>query len=200
MCFKTLGKIMTNPVEAVKDAKKKKDVSGTVLILMLSWLLIGLSLSLVSLNTYNLIVSISVGITIVIIGSLLSVFVGYLLTKIMNILGGSGKFIDGVIVISYSIFPITPAFLVTALLSMIDPAVGFIGFILMAVQIAQGFSIYFRATGDLFKTNMTKVLIGFLIMLYVLMLSMSLTLALTSGTTISLFDQMMSPLGLVQPL
>lgn len=191
---------MTNPVEAVKDAKKKKDVSGTVLILMLSWLLIGLSLSLVSLNTYNLIVSISVGITIVIIGSLLSVFVGYLLTKIMNILGGSGKFIDGVIVISYSIFPITPAFLVTALLSMIDPAVGFIGFILMAVQIAQGFSIYFRATGDLFKTNMTKVLIGFLIMLYVLMLSMSLTLALTSGTTISLFDQMMSPLGLVQPL
>ena len=76
MCLKTIKKILTNPVEAIKDAKKKRDVSSTVLVMMLSWAMIGISLSLVSLNTYNMIVSISVGITIIIIGSIVQEIFG----------------------------------------------------------------------------------------------------------------------------
>ncbi|MFH0929193.1 MAG: Yip1 family protein [Candidatus Aenigmatarchaeota archaeon] len=196
MCFKTLKSILTNPAEAISKAKKSKNVSETLWILFLSFVMIGAGLSIVSLGMFTAVVSAAVGITILLLGSLFSAFLGYLLSIVMNILGGKGKVKDGLAVVSYSIFPISIAVLVTALLSMIHPTIGFLGFILMAVQTALGFSIYFRAVKELFKTDMVRVLIGFLIMIYVIMISAYLTLAISSSTVLPFFSEMMMPLGL----
>jgi hypothetical protein len=186
MCCKTLNQLLKSPLDAINRAKREKNMGKTIWILILTWFLIGASFLIVSLKMFTALISIGVGITFFLLGVLCSIFCGYIIVIIMNVLGGRGKYFEGLTVMTYSSFPISVGIFITALLTLIHPMLGFIGFIIIAVKTALSLSIYFRSVKVLFGTDMLTAFIGFLIILYVFMISLYLTVIMSS-TAISPF-------------
>lgn len=194
MCLKTLTLILKKPVEAVYNAKRKKIISETLWVLLLSWVMIGVGLLTVSLRLLDPLISFAIGIIVLVAGLFFSMFTGYLITKVMVIIGGKGNFFDGLTTVSYTIFPISIAILITSLLALVHPALGVIGFVPIAIQTALGLSLYFRCVKVLYNVDTVTTLVGFFIIVYVLMVSVYLTVSLTSTDIYSMFGQIMMPL------
>lgn len=194
MCLKTLRTILNSPLNAVKYAKRRKNMSEVLQILLLTWTIVGISLFAVSVRIFDLLVSFAVGVIGFVAGFFLSMFFGYLITRVMNILGGRGKFIDGLITISYSLFPISIGVVITSLLALIHPALGILGFVAIAIQTSLSISLYFRLIKELFRVNIITTLVGFFIIMYVIMASVYLTVSLSSTDLYEIFGQMMIPL------
>ena len=193
MCLKTLMMILNDPLKAVKQASKVK-IGHVLLILLLAWGLIGFGLFMVSVKVFSLIVAFAIGTIGFVAGALLTVFFAYLLTRVMNIIGARGKFINAITILAYSLFPVSVAIIITSMLAFVHSALGVIGFIVIAIQVALSLSLFFRMMKDLFRTNMINVLVGFFIIVYVIMASVYLTVSLSSADLYSFFGEMMIPL------
>ena len=180
MCTKTLNQLLKSPLVAINNAKREKDIGKTIWILILTWVLVGLSFLLVSMRMLSPLMSVGIGVTFFLLGILCSVFCSYIIVIIMNVLGGRGKYFEGLTVMTYSSFPISLGIFITALLTSIHPILGTIGFIIIAVKTALSLSIYFRSVKVLFRTDMLTTFIGFLIVLYVFMISIYLTIIMSS--------------------
>jgi len=181
MCGKTLKQLLKSPLDAINRAKREKNIGKTIWILILTWVLIGVSFLIVSMRMFSPLISVGVGITFFLLGVLCSVFCGYIIVVIMNVLGGKGRYFEGLTVMTYSSFPISLGIFITALLTLIHPMLGVIGFIIIAVKTALSLSIYFRSVKVLFRTDMLTSFIGFLIILYVFMISIYLTVLMSSS-------------------
>ena len=175
------------PSEGCKAGKQGKD-------LLLTWGLVGFGLFMVSVKVFSLIVAFAIGMIGFVAGTLLTTFFAYLLTRIMNILGARGKFINGLTTLAYSLFPVSVAIIITSMLAFINSMLGVIGFIVIAIQVALSLSLFFRMLKDLFRTNMITVLVGFFIIVYVIMASVYLTVSLSSADLYAFFGEMMIPL------
>jgi len=192
MCCKTLNQLLKSPLDAINKAKREKDIGKTIWILILTWVLVGASFLIVSWRMFTPLISVGVGVTFFLLGILCSVFCGYIIVIVMNILGGKGKYFEGLTVMTYSSFPISLGIFITALLTLIHPILGVIGFIIIAVKTALSLSIYFRSVKVLFGTDMLTVFIGFLIILYVFMISLYLTVILSSTVTSPFLSRIVS--------
>jgi hypothetical protein len=122
----------------------------------------------VTLKIVSVFTAVGMFLLILFLGILCSIFCGYLITVITNTLGGRGNYYSGLTTITYSSFPLSLGFLITALLSLIHPVLSAtIGFILIAVTAALSFSIYFRSIKELFTTEMIVAFISFVTIVYV---------------------------------
>ena len=103
----------------------------------------------------------------------------------MNILGGKGKYYEALTATTYSSLPISIGLFIMSLVSAAYPMLGMLlGFIVLAITIALSLSIYFRSIKELYSTDMFTTFIGFLIIIYVFMLSIYLSTAFSMGSTL----------------
>jgi hypothetical protein len=192
MCLKTLNQLLRSPVDAIKRAKRQRDRGRTLWVLILTWILIGASFLIVSMRMFPLMTSIGIGITFFLLGLACSAFCSYITVIVMNVLGGRGQYFDGLTVISYSSFPISSGIFITSLLTLIHPMVAIVGFVIIAVEAALSLSVYFRSVKILFRTDMMTIFIGFLLTMYVFIISFYLTLVFSSNIADQLLIQMVS--------
>jgi uncharacterized membrane protein len=103
----------------------------------------------------------------------------------MKILGGKGRYYDSLTATSYSSLPISFGLLLMSIVSAINVTLGlFIGFVAIAVTSALSLSIYFRAIKEFYGTDMFLTFMGFLIILYVIMIAIYISAAFSMGSTI----------------
>jgi hypothetical protein len=91
---------------------------------------------------------------------------------VMNILGGRGKYHDGLTATTYSSMPVSFGFLLLSMLYAIHPLLGMtIGIVIISITAALSLSIYFRALKEFYSTDMLTTLIGILIVFFALLTS-----------------------------
>jgi hypothetical protein len=177
-----LKDILFNPVTAILKAKKERNLNKTLMIMILSWVMVGMGVFL-EMYSMGLNVALVSSLAIFLFGILFSLFCSYIISIVMNILGGRGRYSDGLTATTYSSLPISLGILITALLSTINPFLGaIVGFMVIAVTAALTLSIYFRAIKELYSTDMLMVFIGFLIVLYVFLISVYLSIGFSIGS------------------
>lgn len=185
MCLmERIKEILVDPVLAITKSKKEKSMNKTLLILILSWILVGISF-LFSYKSPLLLEKIGFTLSVFLFGILFSLFYSYLTDIIMKILGGKGKYYDSLTATSYSSLPISFGLLLMSIVSAINVTLGlFIGFVAIAVTSALSLSIYFRAIKEFYGSDMFLTFMGFLIILYVIMIAIYISAAFSMGSTI----------------
>jgi len=166
-----IKELLKSPLIAINKAKKERDVYKTFWILIITWILMGLGFSIIILKTFNPIISIGAGIIVFLFGFLFSLFCSYITAIIMNVLGGKGKYYQSLTATTYSSFPVSVGFFITAILAFIHPILLIFGLILLIITAALSFSIYFKAIKELFSVDMITTFVGFIILIYVFVLS-----------------------------
>lgn len=180
-----VSEILTNPVTAILKAKKEKNIAKTLFILIFSWILIGISFFLVLYRTTIALVSFGSGLAVFLFGILFSIFYSYITDIVMNILGGKGKYYESLTATTYSSLPISIGLLLTSILSSLHPMLGgIIGFLAIVITTALSLSIYFRAIKELYSTDMIITFVGFLLIIFVLMIAFYLSFAFSMSSTI----------------
>jgi len=185
MCLmERIKEILIDPVLAITKSKKEKSMNKTLIILILSWVLVGISF-LFSYKSPLLLEKIGFTLSVFLFGILFSLFYSYLTDIIMKILGGKGRYYDSLTATSYSSLPISFGLLLMSIVSAINVTLGlFIGFVAIAVTSALSLSIYFRAIKEFYGTDMFLTFMGFLIILYVIMIAIYISAAFSMGSTI----------------
>jgi hypothetical protein len=166
-----IKELLKSPLIAINKAKKERDVYKTFWILILTWILMGLSFSIIALKAFIPIISVAIGIGIFAFGFLFSLFCSYVIAIIMNVLGGKGKYYEALTATTYSSFPVSVGFIIAAILAFIHPILLIVGFILLVITSALSFSIYFKAIKEFFNVDMITTFIGFIILIYIFILS-----------------------------
>ena len=166
-----IKELLKSPLIAINKAKKERDVYKTFWILIITWILMGLGFSIIILKTFNPIISIDAGIIVFLFGLVFSLFCSYITSIIMNVLGGKGKYYQSLTATTYSSFPVSVGFFITAILAFIHPILIIFGLILLIITAALSFSIYFKSIKELFSVDMITTFVGFIILIYVFVLS-----------------------------
>jgi hypothetical protein len=107
---------------------------------------------------------------LVLIGGL---FVSFILTIILNTLGGRGKLADGLTAVAYSLAAPSIGLLAAALLSFVPLAGAILAFAVLAAALALGAATLYRATTELFGANMITAFVAFSILFGSLLLAVS---------------------------
>lgn len=157
-------KILTAPEKAIAEAKKEKNLTKSFEVLIISAILLALAALAV--------VAPIPGVARVRIGSALGVFLftlvggvflGWIVKTAMTTLGGTGKYFEGLTVVSYSSLPISIGVLIAALVSSIQVIGLLISLVALSFFGVLGIATTFRGIKDLFKTDMTTALVGVLV-------------------------------------
>jgi len=159
--LKRIIDIIKNPAEAIKSAKKEGDLMKTSII-MIEGLLFAVVAMIIMMARFGFDVGsvLSLVATVFVGGSVAMIVLGYLLKITMNILGGHGSFYEGLTAVTYSVIPLSVGLLIVAVLSYI-PILGiFISFLIMSVLGVMGAALFYRATKEMFATDMITTMVG----------------------------------------
>lgn len=159
MCLDTIKDLLVNPPLAISKAKREKKYNTTFVILIVEWILIGLSLLVVSkgleaTQLYTLSVS------VVLLGIVCSIFGGFLVQIVFQTLGGKGKYLDGLTTVVYAKFPIAIGFILSSILSLFSTVGIVLALIVMIVFAVLGISTLYRSIKELFAVDMVTALVG----------------------------------------
>jgi hypothetical protein len=160
--METFKDLLKTPLIAIKKAKKKKDIGETINILLVSWILCGISFFIVGFREGISLITISgFSISVFLLGILGTMLVAYFIYVIMNVLGGKGRYFAGLTSVTYSCFPLSFGAIITAFLYLLHPALGVIlGFIIMGAFAALGLSLLYKTIKELFTVDIITSWIG----------------------------------------
>jgi len=140
--------IIKNPVKSIALAKKRKNVNKTLMVLVEDAVLFAIAAALIVAKTnYN----------IAVLGSGLSAFfvtlIGIMLFGMTihisaTVLGGKGKYFEGLTAVAYGAVPLSVGFFIVALLSLVPLTVG--------IQIV---AIIYRGIKDLYSIDMVTSIV-----------------------------------------
>ena len=160
--METFKELLKTPLTAIKKANKKKDIGETINILLVSWILCGISFFIIGIREGISLITISgFSISVFLLGILGTMLVAYFIYLIMNVLGGRGRYFAGLTSLTYSCFPLSFGAIITAFLYLLHPALGVIlGFIIMGAFAALGLSLLFKTIKELFAVDIITSWIG----------------------------------------
>jgi len=162
MCIKRLKELLKTPLTAIKKAKKEKDIGKTINVLIISWILCGVSFFIVGVREgVSLLNVIGFSVSVFLLGILCTMLSGFFIHIIMNVLGGKGRYFAGLTSVTYSCFPLSFGSIITAFLFLLHPALGIIlGFIIVGAYAALSISILYRSVKELFAVDLITSWIG----------------------------------------
>jgi len=160
--MKRLRELLKTPLTAIKNAKKEKDIGTTINVLIISWILCGVSFFIVGIREGISLLNITgFSISVFLLGILCTMLFGYFTYLIMNVLGGKGRYFAGLTSLTYSCFPLSFGSIVTAFLFLLHPVLGIIlGFIIVGAYAALSLSVLYKSVKELFAVDLITSWIG----------------------------------------
>lgn len=182
-------KILTSPEKAIAEAKKEKNLTKSIEVLVAAAVLLAIAtlIGVLPIPTMaNQRVESALGVFLfVVVGGL---FLGWIVKIAMTTLGGQGKYFEGLTVVSYSCLPISIGVLIAAIASVAGAIGAVISFVALAFFVVLGTAIMYRGIKDLFKTDMVTALVG------VLVIYIAIITAAYGSTALGL-KELITPLG-----
>ena len=170
--------LLKNPVKSIMDAKKKRNMNKTLLVLIESAVLFAIASSLIVSR---------IGLSVLLVGSAIATFlvvvIGILLFGLAvhisaTTLGGKGKYFHGLTSIAYAMLPISVGMLVASLLAFAPLTAG-LQVIVFALSFALGFSMIYRGIKELYGMDMITVFVVVSIAVVVVFVSIYASLGLS---------------------
>lgn len=160
--MKRLRELLKTPLTAIKNAKKEKDIGKTINVLIISWILCGISFFIVGVREGISLLNITgFSISVFLLGILCTMLFGYFTYLIMNVLGGKGRYFAGLTSITYSCFPLSFGSIITAFLFLLHPVLGIVlGFIIVGAYAALSLSVLYKSVKELFAVDLITSWIG----------------------------------------
>jgi hypothetical protein len=161
MVGELLKKLITDPAGGIAWGKKRKKMNDTLMVLVADWLVAAIAVMVagtaVSIGSPFSGLATMIGgiaaIGVFIGGILLSLFGAFLLSMAVMVLGGKGKYWEGLSVLSYATWPLAVGSLVTAALLFGGIAGAFVGFLVLAVLGTSAVATLFRSVKELFSVD-----------------------------------------------
>ncbi len=178
--------VFRDPEKALNNAKRRRSMNRTWLATAEASALMALASALVVVRTAYFgplawqLAAVS-ALSIFVVMFILSIILGYIIRIIVTTLGGTGKYFEGLTVVSYALLPISAGLFVASLLALV-PAGIVISALATAVGFAYGLSILYRGIKELFKTDMITAFVAVSILIIVLLAAASVTLGFTALT------------------
>jgi hypothetical protein len=190
--MRIVKELLLNPVEAIKKAKTKKEINKISSLFIVEWLLIGIANVIIYANLGKL-TMIGIGLAVFLIGIPLALFLAFLLSVIIKILGGRGNFYSALTAIVYGMFAISIGFLVSSPFFYV-PKIGFIfSLFILVISVALSLATFYRSIKELFNVDIITTWIGLGLTVAAITFGVYLTFILLFGGTQG-FLQMFSTL------
>ncbi len=181
-----------NPEKVIRTAKREKNINKTFVYQLLVSAIFAVSTYIATYRVYSVFSGASVVLAAIcfVLGVLGLFIVGFLAKIVMNILGGKGKYFEGLTAIVYSM--VAPSFgAVISVLTALVPGGVIIGIPVLIITIAIGYATFYRALKEFFRVDMITALIGtsvvtasIIIGMYIgIFLSFFSVMSFTSATT-----------------
>jgi hypothetical protein len=159
--MRLLKDLILNPVNVIKEAKRKKDINKSFMVLLINSILLLISLLLFTYpSTFRPEYRIAISISIFVINIFGVILFGFFLQLIFSVLGGEGKLYEGLTSISYAEFPFSLALFISSIFFQI-PGIGLIlSLVLLTVFGLISISSFLRAIKEFFDVDWIVVWIG----------------------------------------
>lgn len=150
--------LLYDPAEAIAEAKKMKSFGKSFLVLVVVALFMALAMIIGTMGLAWLPALILFIVLIVV-----SLFAGLLTQLAFTTLTGKGGYFEGFTTTVYPMMAPATAILVSSILVLI-PYIGMVlSALIMAIAMIIGYATFFRAAKELFGTDYTVALVGFIV-------------------------------------
>ena len=189
-------KILFYPLDAIEDAAKTRNYTKILLLQAIVSALFSLSLVLLfedgisNLVFFFAMISqtiaqnilLSAGIVIFISNFICALIVSFLITVILNIIGGNGDYFKGLASITYGHVAMSIGLIIFVLLNMFGALLGnliidmlllMLSVFIVVIALLIGISTTLRALKELFRTELVTIVIGIIILNIVILLGIS---------------------------
>jgi hypothetical protein len=191
--MRLLKDLILNPVNVIKEAKRKKDINKSFMVLLINSILLFFSFLLFTYPSSLIRLEYKIGISFIVF--VLNVFgailLSFFLELIFSILGGKGKFYEGLTSVSYAEFPLSLALFISSLFFQI-PGIGLLlSSVLLTIFGLISLSSWLRAIKEFFDVDWIVVWIGICVIGTSLVIAIYLTilgLALSNPSFLTTFQ------------
>ena len=195
-------KYLFNPIEVLEKEKEEKNTVKSIVILLVASAVLALSAAIGIFRVLSSVLGttgfdlgyfgagLGTGIVAVIVFVLVFIgglFFGLVLKMIFTVLGGEGGYFEGLSVIAYSLLPFSIGALISSVCTFIPFVGGVISFAALAIFGAVAYATLYRASKELFNTDMITSFIGITVLVGVMVLALY----------ISLFSTLMGLTGII---
>lgn len=175
-------KILYDPAQAILDAKKHRSLVKSIGVLLISTLLF---IATIVVSCYFMKIPLDKIIyfeymeikTSIILWAFLIIFLGgmffgFILTVVMNTLGGNGSFFDGLTAVSYFLLPLSIGIFISFAINFAPLQITDVNLMLLKSLIifaigifftAESVAIMYRAIKELFETGMVDAWVGVIV-------------------------------------
>jgi hypothetical protein len=177
---------LLNPIEAIKKAEEEQKLGHSVVILLVASILLGITVAIGFMRVLSFIPIMeempfggfsALGAGIAALGVFLIVFIGglflgWVLKLTFTILGGDGGYFEGLTVISYSLLPLSVGTVIFSVFTYVPIIGGIVSFAAIAVFSAIAYATLYRASKELFHTDMITAFIGVSVIAAIMIISL----------------------------
>lgn len=169
-----------DPLKEIQAMRKRRNYSKPIAYLVLASVLIGISAglgfnilqgSLGTIPATPMVGPAGVGVSAAIVVFFVGLFVSWIFTLGMNVLGGKGNFYEGLICIVYPLKLLSIGIVISAVFSLLGPVSLLVSFVALGFFGILGYTALFRATKEVFRVDMITAFIGVTALFAVLMLA-----------------------------
>ena len=180
--MRILRKLLLNPVEAIREAKTKREVEKVSSLLLIEWFIIGIANIIIYANLGKL-TMFSLGITVFLTGVPLVLFFAFLLKIVITTLGGKGGYYKALTALVYGTFALSIGILIASPFFYV-PKFGFIfGLFILSIAGALSISTLYRSVKEFFGTDIITTWIGIGMIATAVSIGIYLTIILLLGGT-----------------
>ncbi len=169
--------ILRNPSKSIADAKKRKSMNKTFLVLIEDAVLFAVASGLIVAKTgFAFLLGSVIAVFLVVLIAVL--LFGLVVQVVTTTLGGKGKYFEGLTAAAYSAAPISAGVFIVSLLAFVPLTTG-LQIIVLALTFALGFSLFYRAIKELYSTDMITSFVAVSVTILALILAVYASLGLS---------------------
>ncbi len=157
--------LLLNPISAIAKSKNPKEMKTTIEILLIAWAIIGLSIFILGKGLVMQTRTIS-AVIIFVVGTIATIFYGFLLQLVMTNLGGRGKFYQALTALTFPKFQIAVGLLIISILMQLGIVGIFLSLIAGLIFILMAVSTMYRAVKDFFAVDTITAWLGISILIF----------------------------------
>jgi hypothetical protein len=177
--------ILKDSAKSINEAKKKRNVNKTLMVLTESAIIFGISAAIVLFGTgvaaaQLLLPAFSMFALIIVFGLL----TGIVIHVATTVLGGRGKYFEGLTAVAYSLVPASIGVLISSVLLFVPYSIG-VQVIVFAVAFAMTLGILYRSIKELYGTDMIVSFVSVSVVMLSLILAIYASVGLAAVSTIA---------------
>lgn len=153
MYAETLKQLLANPIEAIKLAKKKKDMNTVVALMITEWIFFTIATAVIMPKS-TILIAVFVG------GIIATLFAGLLAEITFKTLGGKGAYQEGLTTVVYPLVPLSFGLMISSFLLLGKYVGAVIALFVASIYGVMSLATVYKTAKELFRLDMITTWVG----------------------------------------